>query len=84
MDLILKLGFLMSLASVVANAAPVKDNLVIALVDDADGVHDRETRTERLGIPWYLDRIDQRKSRQLNGKYNAFANGKTLCNVTHT
>lgn len=79
----MKLGFLTYLASVAVNAAPVQDDLVVAPVDDTDDPHDRETRssgsTGRLNIPWYLDRIDQRKPRQLNGKYNAFANGKTIC-----
>ena len=85
MDLILKLGFLIyltSAAAVVVIAAPVQDDLVVVPVDDIDDVHDRETRspdsTGRLSIPWYLDRIDQRQSHRLNGKYNAFANGKTI------
>ena len=77
----MKLGILMYLASVVANAAPVQHDLVVVPVDDTDGAQDRQTRsydsyTGGFGIPWYLDRIDQRKSRWLNGEYNAFANGK--------
>ena len=79
MYLFMKVGFLMFLALVIANAVPVQDDLVIALEDDdVAGAHDRETRSEKLGIPWYLDRIDQRKSRRLNGKYNTFANGKIM------
>ena len=81
MNAIMKLGFLILLASVVANAAPVQDDLVIAaVVDNTDGIYSRESRssdsTERLAIdiPWHLDRIDQRKA-HLNGKYNPFANG---------
>ena len=76
MNTTMKLGFLILLTTVIANAAPVQDDLVIAaVVDDTD---DRETRsadsTRRPSIPWHLDRIDQQKP-QLNGKYNPFANG---------
>ena len=77
MNTIVKLGFLILLASVIANAAPVQDDLVIAaVVDDTDGAYDRETRsTNSTGrIPWHLDRIDQREP-HLDGKYNPFANG---------
>ena len=77
MSIIVKLGLLVLLA-LVANTAPVKDDLVTAALDDIDGVHNRESRSsdssEEPGIPWHLDRIDQRKAK-LNGKYNAFANG---------
>ena len=77
----MKFAFLMFLASGVINATPVQDDVVMAVVDGSDGVfHDREQRsfdsTKGPGVPWELDRIDQRKSR-LDGKYNAFANGKT-------
>ena len=84
MNPIMKLGFVILLASVVVNTAPVQDidDVVIgAVVDDTDGVDGRESRSlpfdyaRRLGIPWYLDRIDQRNP-QLDKKYNAFANGK--------
>ena len=78
---VVKLGFLILLASLVANAAPVQDDLVMATVDDTDEVHIRESRssdpTKRLYIPWHLDRIDQRKP-ELDGKYNGFANGKEM------
>ena len=79
MNAIMKLSFLILLASVVANAAPVQDDLVIAAaVDNTDGIYSRESRssdsTERLGIPWHLDRIDQREP-YLDRKYNPFANG---------
>ena len=72
----MKLIFLIFSLLFVANAAPVQDDLVIAAVDDIDGVHDRETRssTEKPGLPWHLDRIDQRKS-HLDGQYNPFAKG---------
>ena len=79
MTVIMKLGFLIFLASVVVNAAPVQDDLVAAAVDDTDAVNGRDSRssdsTRRPGIPWHLDRIDQRKP-QLDGKYTPFANGK--------
>ena len=75
MNVIMKLVFLIYLTSVVTCAAPAWEHLVTIPMDDINGVHDRETRSS--GIPWYLDRIDQRRSRQLNGKYNAFASGKT-------
>ena len=78
---IMKLGFLISLVSVVAKAVPLQDNLMIAaeVDDNIDSAHDREARsffTSRvpLGLPWHLDRIDQQKP-PLNGKYNPFANG---------
>ena len=76
MNVIEKLSLLMLLASVVVNAAPVQDDLVIAAVANIDGVHDRETRssTKEPGLPWHLDRIDQRKP-QLDGQYNTFDNG---------
>ena len=77
MSIIVKLGLLVLLA-LVANTAPVKDDLVTAALDDIDAVHDRESRSsdssEEPEIPWHLDRIDQRKAK-LNGEYNAFANG---------
>ena len=66
------------LLALVANAAPVQDNLVTAVGDYTDGVHGRESRSSdtmgESGIPWHLDRIDQRET-AFNGKYNAFANG---------
>ena len=76
MNVLEKLSLLILLASVVANAAPVQDDLVIAAVANIDGVHERETRSSgnRLGIPWHLDRIDQRTP-HLDGQYNPFANG---------
>ena len=83
MNAVIKVGFLILLASVVANAAPVQDDLVIAAaVDDAsDGMHSSERRssdvTRRIGLPWHLDRIDQRSS-HLDGKYTPFANGKSI------
>ena len=77
MTLIVKLGFLVFLA-LAANAAPVQDDLVTAAVYDIDRLNSRESRLsnsmEEPGIPWHLDRIDQRKAK-LNGKYKAFANG---------
>ena len=77
MSVIVKLGLLAFLA-LVANAAPVQDNVVTAVVDYTDGVHGRDSRSPdsmgELGIPWHLDRIDQRET-TLDGKYNAFANG---------
>ena len=77
MNAVMKFGFLLLLASVVAIAAPVQDDLVIAaVVDNTDGIYSRESRSsERQGIPWHLDRIDQRRS-HLDGKYTPFANGK--------
>ena len=81
MNAIMKLSFLILLASVVANAAPVQDDLVIAAAVDNtdDGIFDRDSRSSDLtrsesGIPWHLDRIDQREP-SLDGKYNPFANG---------
>ena len=77
MNAVMKFGFLLLLASVVAIAAPVQDDLVIAAVvdRDTDGIYSRESRSsERQGIPWHLDRIDQRRS-HLDGKYTPFANG---------
>ena len=72
---VMKLGFLVFMALAVANAAPVKDDVVLAVVNDINGVHSREGRsTEKTEVPWYLDRVDQRKPK-LDGKYNAFANG---------
>ena len=77
MTFIVKLGVILFLA-LVANAAPVQDDLVTAAVDDIDGLKGRESRSsdsmEEPGIPWHLDRIDQRKAK-LNGKYDAFAKG---------
>ena len=74
---IVKLGVLVFLA-LAANAAPVQDDLVTAAVDDIDGLNGRESRSsdsmEEPGIPWHLDRIDQRKPK-LDGKYRAFAKG---------
>ena len=79
MTLIVKLGFLVLLALAV-NAAPVQDDLVTAAVYDVDGLNGRESRStepmEEPGIPWHLDRIDQRKAK-LNGKYKACANGNS-------
>ena len=77
MNAVMKLSFLIILASVsiITNAAPVQDDLVIAAT--VNGVDDggRETRSTDNGtVPWHLDRIDQRKS-HLDGKYNPFANG---------
>ena len=65
MNGIMKIGFLILLASVIANAAPVQDDLVIAAV--VDDVDDRETRSaDFVGrIPWHLDRIDQQSSHLL-------------------
>ena len=76
MNVIEKLSLLILLASVVANAAPVQDDLVIAAVDNIDGVHDRGTRssTEKPRLPWHLDRIDQRRPK-LDGQYNTFDYG---------
>ena len=76
MNVIEKLSLLMLLASVIANAAPVQDDLVIAAVANIDGVHDRETRssTNEPGLPWHLDRIDQRRP-QLDEQYNTFNYG---------
>ena len=74
MNAVMKFSFLILLTSVVANAAPVQDDLVIAAVDGGDD-GDRETRSTDDGtVPWHLDRIDQRKS-LLDGKYNPFDNG---------
>ena len=76
----IKLLLLIILTSGVINATPVQDDVSIAAANGIDELlHDREERssgsTRRPGIPWYLDRIDQRKS-QLDGQYNAFSNGK--------
>ena len=83
MTLIVKLGFLVFLA-LAANAAPVQDDVVTAAVDDIDGLNGRESRSSESmgepGIPWHLDRIDQRKAK-LNGKYNTFANGNSSYNI---
>lgn len=83
MNVIMKLCFLILLALVVANAVPIQEDLVIAAQDD-DNDSDRGIRsindTTRTGIPWHLDRIDQRKP-QLDGKYNTFADGK--CIIMH-
>ena len=77
MSIIVKICLLVLLA-LVANAAPVQDNLVTAVGYNTDGVHGRESRSSdsmrEPGIPWHLDRIDQRET-TLDGKYNAFANG---------
>ena len=77
MSIIVKLCLLVFLA-LVANAAPVQDNVVTAVVDYTDGAYGRESRSSdsigEPGIPWHLDRIDQREA-TLDGKYNAFANG---------
>ena len=77
----MKLLFLIILAPSIFNATPVQDNILAAAVDDIDGLlHGREERspdsTSSPEIPWYLDRIDQRKPK-LDRKYNTFANGKT-------
>ena len=71
------------MASGVINATPIQDDALTAAANGIDGLlHEREQRssgsTRRCGIPWYLDRIDQRKS-QLDWKYNTFANGKNGC-----
>ena len=84
MNTIMKFSFLILLASVVANAAIVQDDLVIAATVGADD-GDRETRSTDDGsggmvdfhdgtVPWHLDRIDQRNA-HLDGKYNPFADG---------
>ena len=81
----MKLGFLISLASVVANAATVQGDgiMMVAEVDDGDGAHARESRSpEGLGIPWYLDRINQQEP-VLDGEYDTFASGKISHNLTH-
>ena len=86
MNVIMKFGFLILLASVVANAAPVQDDLVIAATMGSADDGDRETRSTDDGsggmvepfhdgtVPWHLDRIDQRNA-HLDGKYNPFASG---------
>ena len=86
MNVIMKFSFLIVLASVVTNAAPVQDDLVIAATMDGADDGDRETRSTDDGsggmvepfhddtVPWHLDRIDQRNA-HLDGKYNPFANG---------
>lgn len=83
MNVLVKLSILF-LASVVANAAPVRNDLVTAAVDDIDEVYDRQRRSpDATAIPWHLDRIDQRQP-QLDGKYNVTANGKiriAICNI---
>ena len=80
---VVKLIFLILLASIVVNAAPVQDDLVMTTTDD-DEVFMRESRssnpTKRLNIPWHLDRIDQRQP-ALDGKYNGFANGKKCSQI---
>ena len=76
----MKLSFLIfSVLVVIANAAPVQDDLVIAAVGDIVGVHDRETRSsaKEPDLPWHLDRIDQRRP-HLDGQYNPFAKGIKL------
>ena len=66
MNVIKKLGLLIILVVVVVNAAPVQNNV------------SRSTHgATRQGIPWYLDRVDQREP-QLDGKYKPFAEGKTI------
>ena len=83
MGFIVKLVSLIYLTLVVTYAASVRENLVTIPMDDIDSVHDRETRSS--GIPWYLDRIDQRKSDRPDGKYSTFANGKTcIVRITYT
>lgn len=80
MGFFVKLGFLIAMTSLVANAATVQgdDIMMVTEVDDGDGVHVRESRSpEGLGIPWYLDRINQRET-VLDGKYDAFAEGKVV------
>ena len=80
MSIIVKICLLVLLA-LVANAAPVQDNVVAAVGDYTNGVHGRESRSSdskgESGIPWHLDRIDQRET-TFDGKYNAFANGTLL------
>ena len=74
----MKLGFLIFLAAVVINAAPVEDDIVVNAADGIDEEYSRERRSSdptRSGIPWYLDRIDQREPK-LDGKYDAFAEGR--------
>ena len=77
MTVITKLGYLILLAAVAINAAPVEDDIVVIAADDIDEVYSRERRSSdpsRSGIPWHLDRIDQREPK-LDGEYDAFAEG---------
>ena len=74
MNAVMKFGFLILLTSIVANAAPVQDDLVIAALDGADD-GGREARSiDDDIVPWHLDRIDQQNA-HLDGRYNPFANG---------
>ena len=86
MNAIIKFSFLILLTSVVANTAPVQDDLVVAATMGRADDGARETRSTDDGsggmvepfhddtVPWHLDRIDQRNA-HLDGKYNPFANG---------
>ena len=93
MNAIMKFSFLILLTSVVANAAPVRDDLVIAATMGGADDGDRETRSTDDGIggmvepfddgtvPWHLDRIDQQNA-HLDGRYNPFANGDIATIIT--
>ena len=74
----MKLCCLILFASVTIHAAPVEDDMVVTAADELDEAYSRETRSSdpatRSGIPWHLDRIDQREPK-LDGEYNAFAEG---------
>ena len=77
MTIIMKLGYVILLAAVAIDAAPVEDDIVVIAADGINEMNSRERRSSdptRSEIPWHLDRIDQREPK-LDGEYEAFAEG---------